>query len=143
MIDQKQYKLLPFNFMRLNGSTLITNMGGDFLILYSDTFDRFVNYNICPTESIYLDLKAKHFIYDNSPNLPIQLLATQYRTKKSFLRNFTALHMVVVTVRCNQKCKYCQVSSEHADTSKFYMTTETAKKCVDLIFRTPSQYIKI
>lgn len=143
MIDQKQYKLLPFNFMRLNGSTLITNMGGDFLILSSDTFDRFVNYNICPTESIYLDLKAKHFIYDNSPNLPIQLLATQYRTKKSFLRNFTALHMVVVTVRCNQKCKYCQVSSEHADASKFDMTTETAKKCVDLIFRTPSQYIKI
>ena len=134
---------MPFNFMRLNGNTLITNMGGDFLILPSGTFHRFVNYNIYPTEPIYLDLKAKQFIYNESPDLPTQLLATQYRTKKSFLRDFTALHMVVVTVRCDQKCKYCQVSSEHADASKFDMTTETAKKCVDLIFTTPSQYIKI
>ena len=129
--------------MRLNHDVLISNMGGDFLILSKDDFGRFINYGLHQNESIYLDLEAKHFIYGDSPNLSIQLLATQYRTKKSFLRNFTALHMIVVTVRCNQKCKYCQVSSEHADASKFDMTTETARKCVDKIFMTPSPYIKI
>ncbi|HUW19429.1 MAG TPA: His-Xaa-Ser system radical SAM maturase HxsB [Sedimentisphaerales bacterium] len=143
MPNQENYKLLPFKFLRLKNKTIVTNMGGDFLLLPDDVFRRFVNYEIQQSERVYLDLKAKHFIYDESPHLPIQLLATQYRTKKSFLRNFTSLHMIVVTLRCNQKCRYCQVSSEHADAEQFDMTSQTAKKCVDLIFKTPSPYVKI
>ena len=33
----------------------------------------------------------------------IDLLATKYRTKREFLKGFTGLHPVVVTLRCNQR----------------------------------------
>lgn len=143
MVDSEKYKLLPFRFMRLRNGVLIVNQGGDFLIIKNNDFDRFVERQLQNDEKTYFDLKSKIFLYDNDLELPVQLLATQYRTKKSFLRNFTALHMVVVTIRCNQKCKYCQVSSENADKSRFDMQIEVAKKCVKLIFQSPSPYIKI
>ena len=143
LVNQRNYKLLPFRFMRLGSCILVVNQGGDFLIIKNGDFDRFVNYRLQRDEAIYLDLKSKHFLYEDNIELPVQLLATQYRTKKSFLRNFTALHMVVVTLRCTQKCKYCQVSSEKADASQFDMGRDVARKCVDLIFQSPSPYIKI
>lgn len=142
-VNQRNYNLLPFRFMRLGSRILVVNQGGDFLIIKNGDFDRFVNYNLQRDEAIYLDLKSKHFLYEDNIELPVQLLATQYRTKKSFLRNFTALHMVVVTLRCTQKCKYCQVSSENADATQFDMKPEVARKCVELIFQSPSPYIKI
>jgi hypothetical protein len=55
-------------------------------------------------------LKSKHFLRDSSSLTPITLLATKYRTKKSFLAGFTALHIFVVTLRCDHSCLYCQVS---------------------------------
>lgn len=143
MTDTNSYKLLPFNFMRLNAGVLVVNMGGDYLLLKKNEFEGFVNKTLSRNNPKYLDLMAKHFLYEDSCELPVQLLATQYRTKKSFLREFTGLHMMVITLRCNHKCKYCQVSSEHADAKKYDMNRQTARKCVDLIFQTPSPYVKI
>lgn len=142
MVD-KIYSFLPFNFMRLDGETLVVNAGGDYLFLSEEDFGTFAKGEMPKNHYRYLDLKAKSFLYETTPDFAVQLLATQYRTKKSFLREFTGLHMMVITLRCNQKCKYCQVSSEHADAKRFDMTTDTASKCVDLIFKTPSPYIKI
>jgi len=90
-----------------------------------------------------LNLKSKHFLTDTDVEQPIKLLATKYRTKKGFLRDFTSLHMMVITLRCNQKCNYCQVSSESTDAHKFDMSETTAKKVIETIFKSPSQNIKI
>lgn len=73
----------------------------------------------------------------------IELLATKYRTKKGFLRYFTTLHMMVMTHRCNHRCKYCHASSEDADKRKWDMSLGTVKNCVDIIFQTPSPSAKI
>lgn len=142
-IKQSEYKLLPFNFKRFTDKVLLSNLGGDYLFINDEIFKLFVNHDLNHNSSVFLDLKAKNFVCDNDLDLPVQLLATQYRTKKSFLRDFTVLHMMVVTIRCNQKCTYCQVSSENADAKKFDMTTDTAKKTVDLIFKAPSPFVKI
>lgn len=138
-----KYSLLPFNFARFNGNVLLVNKGGDYIFLDNSDFLDFVNGTMPPSKTEYLDLKAKLFLYDTKIDLPLQLLSTQYRTKKSFLQEFTCLHMIVVSLRCNQKCKYCQVSSEGADTKKYDMSVDMAKKCVDMIFKSPSKYIKI
>ncbi len=143
MPQQHSYKFLPFNFMRLNTGVLVVNMGGDYLLLSNNDFEEFANKSLTRNNPKYIDLMAKHFLYEDTCDLPVQLLATQYRTKKSFLREFTGLHMMVITLRCNQKCKYCQVSSEHADAKKYDMSRQTARKCVDLVFQTPSPYVKI
>ena len=139
----KSYSFLPFNFMRIDGEVLVVNPGGDYLFLSEEDFRAFAKGEMLKGHPQYLSLKAKHFLYDTTPDFAVSLLATQYRTKKSFLRGFTGLHMMVITLRCNQKCKYCQVSSEHADADKFDMSIDTARKCVDLAFKSPSPYIKI
>ncbi len=141
--NDKAYQFLPFHFMRLLGRTLLVNKGGQFLFLDNCNFSRFTQGTLKNTEEIFLDLKAKHFLTDGNMDLPVEMLATKYRTKKAFLRSFTSLHMLVLTVRCNQKCKYCQVACEKADARRFDMQPDTAKKSVDLVFQSPSPFIKI
>lgn len=142
-MNNQKYSLLPFWFRRYEDKVLIVNAGGDYLFLDNKDFCTFTEGGLTEQSSIYCDLLAKYFIYEESYSFPVKMLATQYRTKKNFLRNFTGLHMMVVTLRCNQKCRYCQVSSEHSDVSRYDMSLETAKKCVDMIFQTPSPYVKI
>ena len=43
MTDNNSYKFLPFNFMRLNTGVLVVNIGGDYLLLSNNDFERFVN----------------------------------------------------------------------------------------------------
>jgi len=52
--------------------------------------------------------------------------------------------MFVVTVRCNQKCTYCHASSQD-ETSGISndMDSKTARKRVEMVFKSPSSNIKI
>jgi len=138
-----EYRLLPFQFMRLKDLTLLVNQAGEFITLSDAEFRRFVDHALGTEEGRFLDLKAKHFATDGSLDLPVQLLATKYRTKKRFLRDFTSLHMFVLTARCNQKCTYCQVASENASAERFDMSPEVADAAVEKAFHSPSPYIKI
>ena len=51
--------------------------------------------------------------------------------------------MMVVTLRCNHKCEYCQVSSESEDAAKWDMQPHTAKAIIDVVFQSPSPHIKV
>ena len=134
-----RYKLLPFRFMRFDARALLVNLGGQYLALPNDEFDRYVSGTLDVAEEAFLDLKAKHFLADAKIDLPVEMLATKYRTKKSFLRMFTSLHMLVLTVRCNQKCKYCQVACANAEVRRYDMQPETARKAVELILTLPTE----
>lgn len=65
------------------------------------------------------------------------------RNRYNFLFSGTSLHIVVVTLRCNMNCIYCQASSKPINKNQFDMDKETAKKTVDFIFQTPSKGITI
>jgi len=137
-------RLLPFNFKRLDSDNfLLINECGDFQYLTPTQFDALLGGDLTPDQPFARTLESNHFIGNDDLSLPIELMATKYRTRKGFLRNFTALHMLVVTVRCNQNCAYCQVSSEGEDAYKFDMQPETARRIVDFIFQSPGQSIKI
>jgi len=129
--------------MRFGLDVLIVNEVGEYNFISNNDFTRLINYQLNPSENTFLNLKSKHIVTDTELALPIYLLATKYRTKKSFLNDFTALHIFIITLRCNQKCKYCQASSEDENKFEYDMNIETAKKCVDLVFKSPSPYIKI
>ena len=138
------YTVLPFRFKRFRGGKLILiNEVGQFEFVDSMTFEKYINYELDTKSSAFLDLKGKHFATDSDVAPIVELLATKYRTRKAFLKNSTALHMMVVTVRCNHCCRYCHASSEHPETAGWDMTPTVAKKVVDMIFRTPSPRIKI
>ena len=142
--DMKAYKILPFRFSRFNGKkVLVVNECGEFLFLDKQQFDDMVNYKLSLDSDVFLNLKAKQILSDTELAPVINMLAIKYRTKKSFLNNFTSLHMVVPTLRCNSKCRYCQVSSKQISNKEFDMSRKTAKKTVDMIFRSPSPVVKI
>jgi His-Xaa-Ser system radical SAM maturase HxsB len=138
------YQVLPFRFMRWNErEVFVSNDVGESAFLSSDDFGRFVSGGLASTDPIFADLKAKHLLTDSGLSLPVQLLATKYRTKKSFLDGFTKLHMFVVTLRCDHTCPYCQVSRVTEDRVKYDMTEETAIKATEFLFRSPSPDLKV
>jgi len=138
------YRLLPFRFLRFDDArTLAVNEAGEFLFVAHDDFARFVRRELSPNTDVYLDLKAKHFLFDSDSAVPFELLATKIRTKKSFLGGFTSLHLFVVSLRCEHSCSYCQVSRVSSDRTRYDMSEETARRALDLVFRSPAPLLKI
>jgi len=132
------YNLLPFRFERLNSREILVNEVGDFLIAPTGTVQRIVDKEIQKGEELYKDLTAGYIICQTPVPELIDLLATRLRTKKTFLDNFTVLHIFVLTLRCNQNCIYCQASSRNCNESAYDMTRETIIQAIDLMFRSPS-----
>src|SRR5947209_9485636 len=109
------YHLLPFRFISLDSDReVLVNGAGEYLIAPQGTARAVVTRQIDSGSELYLDLKAKHFVYDKSSSPLLDVLATKYRTKRSFLDGFTKLHIFVVTLRCEHSCLYCQVSRQTA-----------------------------
>ena len=122
------YILLPFRHARLGDpNLLLVNECGQFHFISSYDFERLISHSLEKDEPLFLDLKSQHFLTDTDVELPIKLLATKYRTKKGFLRDFTSLHMMVITLRCNHRCEYCQVSSEESGAYKWDMGARNYK----------------
>lgn len=137
----KKYSLLPFRFDHIEDKEILVNEVGDYLIKPIGTSKRIVERKINENESLYKDLMANYFISERSIPATIDNLATRYRTKKAFLDSFTALHIFVLTLRCNQNCIYCQASSRTFDQNKYDISFETLDHAIDLMFQSPSPFL--
>lgn len=138
------YTILPFQFKRLNSEDiLLVNECGDFLFIDKVEFAAFINHKLINNSPTFFKLKSHLFLATNDIPIAIRQTAARYSSRKAFLRDFTMLHMMVITLRCNQKCEYCQVSCANEDAKKFDMDQNTAKKIIDVIFQAPSNSIKI
>jgi His-Xaa-Ser system radical SAM maturase HxsB len=135
------YSLLPFRFERFENSEILVNEVGDFLLCPEGTAKKTVDRLIFEKDEIFKDLISNHFISITPIPALIDNIATRYRTKKAFLDNFTALHIFVMTIRCNQNCLYCQASSKESDQIIYDISYETLDYSIDLMFESPSPYI--
>ncbi|MEL0630723.1 His-Xaa-Ser system radical SAM maturase HxsB [Psychromonas aquatilis] len=141
-----KYKLLPIRFSEAyDNKYIVTNMVGEYEILDFDIINRLVNNDVIHDKNLLGRLYSKHFIYDGTDHTALKLLGLKYRSKISRLKEFTSLHMVVVSLRCDYTCSYCQVSRQglKADFDKYDMSIKTADKVIDLIFSSPSKGIKV
>src|SRR4051794_28466981 len=138
------YGLLPFRFTRFDDArTIVVNEAGEHHFLANDELQRFVMHELPPGGDTFLDLKARHFLFDSASLAPFELLATKIRSKKAFLDGFISLHIFVVSLRCEHSCHYCQVSRVSADRTRYDMTEATARRALDLAFRSPAPRLKI
>jgi His-Xaa-Ser system radical SAM maturase HxsB len=141
---ENNYQILPFRFERFNDTEyFLTNEVGEFEFLSKNDFKKFVSQSLDKTSDTFLNLKSKQLLTDTNLDEVVNMLATKFRTKKSILNDFTSLHMVVPTLRCNSDCIYCQVSKKDLSDKGFDMSRETAKRIVKTIFESPSQTVKI
>ena len=142
--SNKNYTLLPFKFERLDeDEVILTNMVGQYMKLSREKLNDFVLHKLDKYDKDYKSLRSKHFLAEESDKASYELLSLKVRTKYSNLRNFTNLHMFVVTLRCDHSCQYCQVSRQSENKAAFDMTIETADKSLDLVFKSPNPSIKI
>src|SRR5205085_12637957 len=116
---------------------------GEFVIAPLGTAQALIRRELTRGSDVYSTFKAKQFIADDNSSPLLDLLATKYRTKFSFIEGFTKLHIFVVTLRCDHSCHYCQVSRQTADRSAFDMSAQTAESSLDLMMCSPSQNITI
>src|SRR5579872_908073 len=138
------YQLLPFRFISLDAyREILVNEVGEYWIGSKGTARSMVRRELDSASALYRTLRARHFLFDDQSSPLLDVLATKYRTKRSFLDGFTKLHMFVTTLRCEHSCLYCQVSRQTPDRQKYDMTRETANRALDLMFRSPAPHLTL
>lgn len=134
-------KVGDFRFKSFGDNYLLTNEVGEHCFLDLRSFQSFLSgdrEHIAPY--IVDELQNKGFIRDH---LDFQRLSQKYASRHASLSLGTSLHIVVVTLRCDHRCSYCQTSSKGQTEKSWDMDMVIAQKVVDTIFETPNKNIMI
>lgn len=137
----KKLKVGFFRFKKLKCNYLLTNDAGEFAFLAPASFDAYLAGKLEKLDDATLEeLKNKHFIRDH---LDFEGLAQKYAKRNSFLWTGPNLHIIVVTLRCDHGCRYCQSGAKNLSHRNFDMDRMTAQKVVDSIFESPNPNLVI
>ncbi|WP_342655346.1 His-Xaa-Ser system radical SAM maturase HxsB [Pseudomonas sp. F3-2] len=141
------YQLLPFRFLRLDDHSaqdiLLTAETGEYLFVSEASLQALVSKRLDNRSPLYKDLLARHFIYEPGGHDPIPEIAAQYRSRKSFIFDGPALHIFVVTLRCNHTCQYCQVSRAPLSGGAHDLSEQDAEHAIARVFESPSPVLTI
>jgi uncharacterized protein len=137
-------QLLPIRFERLGADRfLVGNIVGDMAEMTAIELDRLCALDLAPGDGLYERAFEKLFVGSVDQRAQQQLLALRLRSRLSFLRAATPLHLFVVTLRCEHSCPYCQVSRQSKDHLRYDMDQTTASKALDIALSAPAPLIKI
>jgi uncharacterized protein len=131
---------MPFKHRAVDGKTLITNTEGSFLLLSGEDFRAFAEGTVDTDSPLYRRLAERNFIRAVADTRKI---ADRMRTRKVFLNQGPNLHIVVVTLRCNETCVYCHASRADMTATHTDMTKEIADQTIDKIFATTNSNVTI
>jgi len=131
-----------FNFFRFkknnNGSFLLTNDTGAYHLLSEKDFSCLQKTPGELSAPILEQLRDKGFLAGREPdNRYIRQLNSHY----GFTQRGPGLHIVVVSLRCDHKCVYCQASRQDQQAAGYDMDIATAEKTCDFILQSPAPRI--
>jgi len=129
-----------FRFRPVRDKVLITNQSGDFLVLTQDEFKSFGEGTVAKDSDLYARLRDHNFV---RAEFNQQKAAEGLRARKGFLNSGPILHIMIVTLRCNETCVYCHASRANMDAVQTDMTKEIAEKAVEAVLRAPSPSVTI
>lgn len=135
----KAYHLLPFTFSRVAGREVLVNEAGDIEICPEGTVASLLDHRLDTAGDLYKSLVANFFVSEDRIPALIDVYAERLAEKKRFLDEGAALHIFVLTLRCNQNCVYCQALSQEETCRGKSMTPEALRAAVRLMFRSRSQ----
>lgn len=131
-------------FLRFTGHKkgyLLTNDTGGYCILSVHEFSDFIEGRLDTLKKPRLArLRELGFLADT---LNLEKLIGEYASRRAFLSAGTNLHIVVITLRCDHGCIYCQTSSGRPADKGLDMDITTARQTVDRIFESQSKLITI
>lgn len=128
-------------YRQVGDSFVVTNDAGEFIVLDRDEMDLLATDKVKPGSDLEKRLLAKHMLLCGEEC--IADAAESFGRKASYLYRGPVLHIMVVTLRCNQVCKYCHASRASMNESETDMSISTAEKVVDMAMRSPSDTITI
>jgi His-Xaa-Ser system radical SAM maturase HxsB len=128
-------------FRRLGGRVLLTNETGRFADLTEEQFRSFAAGTLPEDDPLFTDLCRRGFVRDRL-DFP-EVAAAYLKRSGPLFHSGPSLHMMVVTLRCNQACHYCHSSAVSPSRTDTDMDLETARRTVDFIFDTPNPTICI
>ena len=139
---KKRATALPafFRYRAVGDKVVLTNHEGSYAVLTAAEFDAFAAGTIAEGSDLWRTLAERNFL---RPAFSVERAADQLRVRKNFLSYGPNLHIVVVTLRCNETCVYCHASRADMDAVHTDMTRETASTVVDQIFRTTNPNVTI
>ncbi len=131
---------MPFRHRQVGEKVLVTGTDGGFALLSPDEFAAFARGDVAEGTPLYALLAQKNLVraaFDE------RRMVDRIRARKGFLSFGPNLHIVVVTLRCNETCVYCHASRANMDATNTDMTPEVADRTVDQIFATTSPDVTI
>ena len=131
--------MIPFSFRRIGDTVVVVNEYGNYLLLTEEEFNHLMENG--PTgfgRALTNELKAQNMVFDKDT---ASRAAERLRARFADAARVTNLHIIIVTLRCNLKCVYCQANAASCDSHETDMTVETAKKVVDTIFSAPTKLV--
>lgn len=130
-----------FTFRRLpGGCVLLSNDSGFTAALTGAGFARFSAGRL-KTGALSRELAAKGFVRDQTD---FEGCAAACAKKNAFLNAGPGLHILVLTLRCNHKCLYCQSSAVGAaGGGKTDMSRAVARRSVDFALKSTNPAITI
>lgn len=129
-----------FRFKKLGERYLLTNEEGGYCLLSEPDFTDFTAGRLAENSPAYALLARENFLKSRfNPDLAVQ----KYRSRHEYLFHGPTLHIIVGTLRCNNRCVYCHASAQTMDQADLDMSRETAAKALAVIFETTSPFIAI
>ncbi len=133
-------KLMPFRWRELDGRVLLTNDAGEHVWLERDEFGDFLAGTLAEDSPAYLNLQKNNFVRQPDSE---RVVMDKLRQRSDHLMQGPNLHIVILTLRCNQNCIYCHASRKPQKSKGFDMSLETAAHVLDVIFQSPSDELTI
>ncbi|HHH27649.1 MAG TPA: hypothetical protein ENK57_04800, partial [Polyangiaceae bacterium] len=119
-----------FRFRRIGPErTLITNLEGRWLILTDAQMTAFATGALEDDSELKRRLSEHNFLREGWDEGAAREMIAQ---RKRFLGYGPNLHVMVLTLRCNETCVYCHASPMSMDATHTDMTPEIAERAVDL-----------
>ncbi len=129
-----------FRFRPVGDKVVITNLEGSWLVLTKDEFKQFAEGTVERGGPLWARLADRNFLRSE---VSMERAADRLRVRKNFIHHGPNLHIVVVTLRCNETCVYCHASRADMDATHTDLTKELAEKTVDQILRTTNPNVTI
>lgn len=129
-----------FRFREVGERVVVTSLEGAWVVLSPDEFTAFRTGKVAEGSELYERLSEKNLLratYD--PARAVDHL----RRRQAFIGSGPNLHILVLTLRCNETCVYCHASRAPMSATETDMSLETAERAVDFALSTTSPSVTI
>ncbi len=133
-------RLVPIRSRKVRDQYLLTSHFGDWLFVSAAELEQLMQAGVPPGTPLEQRLRERNMLADE---VSAARLGARLDKKRSFLHYGPHLHVMVVTLRCNQSCVYCHASRAPMDRTDTDMSPQTAEQVVDLALQSTSPSITI